>query len=505
MAKRSRRYEPAAPPRYPHLRPPRQVATPVRSEVRFQMEPDAAFVWKPGARHLAVQHFDPVLGAATQLGHGAVTHELMLGIDFGTSSTKVVITDRTQLPMQALAVPYCQGVGLDRFLLPSRLYETDGVFSLESGKQFHANLKLGLLNGTDAEAAQIKVTAFLALVIRSARAWLYSERVQLYRHVNLLWSVCLGVPSERIGDSLLSNTYETLGRAAWSLASSAGDIDRSACRNALAAARVGSTTDDELEIRAIPEVVAQMYGFVQSSQFASARHKHYLLIDVGAGTVDASVFGLNRDASGIVHIEPIMAKVRATGTMNLHRHRMGWWRQHLQDAGVHQRWAREIETAELSTDEMAAIPQTYLGYWHGVHVELHGAAKCADDEFRKSVRQQFQGVLYQCKDHFGTADVHLQGLPLFLCGGGSRMPYYAQLGDELRRIDGFNWMSAVRQPLVKPRNLLAAGVGQADFDRLSVAYGLSAVDYGGINRLPPPIRRQIQRRKGNEPPSKDQV
>jgi hypothetical protein len=505
MATRSRRHVTVAPPRYPHLRPPRQVPVSARSEVEVKLESDAAFTWTPGSCRAPLQQFDPVLGAATQLGRGPVTHELMLGIDFGTSSTKVVITDRTQLPVQSIAVPYCQGTGLDRFLLPSRLYESDEGFSLKSGGRSHANLKLALLNEPDVETAQINVTAYLALAIRSARAWLYTERAQLYRHVNLLWGVCLGVPSERISDSLLSKTYELLGRAAWSLAALEGAIDRVTTRKALAAARSGASVDDSLDIRAVPEVVAQMYGFVQSSQFATARQRHFLLIDVGAGTVDAIVFGLNRGADGIVHIEPIMAKVRATGTMNLHRHRMVWWRQHLQDAGAHQRWAREIKAAELSTDEMAAIPQTYLGYWRGVKVELRGGAKCADDEFRKSVRQQFQGVLYRCKDYFGTTDVHLQGLPLFLCGGGSRMQYYGQLGDELRKIDGFKWMSAVRQPLVKPRNLLAPGLGQADFDRLSVAYGLSAVDYGGVRQPPPPVRRQIRRRPGNEPPSKDQV
>ena len=48
-------------------------------------------------------------------GKGASVREVVLGFDFGTSSTKVVIGDRAL--RQAYAVPFRDAEGIDAFLL----------------------------------------------------------------------------------------------------------------------------------------------------------------------------------------------------------------------------------------------------------------------------------------------------------------------------------------------------------------------------------------------------
>jgi hypothetical protein len=83
---------------------------------------------------------------------------------------------------------------------------------------------------------------------------------------------------------------------------------------------------------------------------------------------------------------------------------------------------------------------------------------------------------------------------MFLCGGGSRSDIYLRLEKELANVRGCPWLSAEPWQLNIPLDLVADGVNQQDFDRLSVAYGLSKVNVGQITQAMPipmvPIEKQ---------------
>ncbi len=67
----------------------------------------------------------------------------------------------------------------------------------------------------------------------------------------------------------------------------------------------------------------------------------------------------------------------------------------------------------------------------------------------------------------------MAGMPMFLCGGGSRSGFYAKLRSDLHSARGFSWFGVTPKPLQKPRGLVAPGLPRAEYDRLSVAFGLS--------------------------------
>ena len=71
------------------------------------------------------------------------------------------------------------------------------------------------------------------------------------------------------------------------------------------------------------------------------------------------------------------------------------------------------------------------------------------------------------------------GVPLFLCGGGSKMDFYIDLVDS---IEAGGPYKIRKVSLPKPDRLTAKKLPRDAYDRLSVAYGLSfdALDIGEI-------------------------
>jgi len=76
--------------------------------------------------------------------------------------------------------------------------------------------------------------------------------------------------------------------------------------------------------------------------------------------------------------------------------------------------------------------------------------------------------------------VDLDQLPFFLCGGGARLPLYKNIASALNGAPQFGWLKAHRRELGIPSELEAPGLAQIDYDRLSVAFGLSLVDVGTV-------------------------
>jgi len=103
-----------------------------------------------------------------------------LGLDFGTSSAKVVIGDHGS--DQSYAVPFLKSIGINAYLLPSRVFLNSQTSSAKPLDQFDLtqslmafrDLKLGLLGNPFDRDRQIQVIAFLAQVIHRSRSWFFS-------------------------------------------------------------------------------------------------------------------------------------------------------------------------------------------------------------------------------------------------------------------------------------------------------------------------------------------
>ena len=143
--------------------------------------------------------------------------ELVIGLDFGTSASKVVI-QAPQLPgSPAYAVDFSNFSNLTTaHLLPTRLQVAPkGACSLGTLKngRFVNDIKLELFSSDqylnskygptrqrlDPQAAAV---AYLALLLRYARAWFLKTCRDVVGHFKTLnWSLNLGVPSPCIEDN----------------------------------------------------------------------------------------------------------------------------------------------------------------------------------------------------------------------------------------------------------------------------------------------------------------
>jgi hypothetical protein len=170
--------------------------------------------------------------------------------------------------------------------------------------------------------------------------------------------------------------------------------------------------------------------------------------------------------------------------MNLHRSRVDWWQTKLNAFGLCAKVIADLENIRLPTEYRGTLPDSYLEYLSGVTVSLDGGAISPDQEFFLKVRNQVAGkVLYGAQKNNLLDKQSISGLPFFLCGGGSRYDFYKNLKTELKKQPGCSWLNATFRELTLPSILRADGVGKSDYDRLSVAFGLSQLDTVSVSQV----------------------
>ena len=441
------------------------------------------------SRHNGIaEQFSRIVGDAD-------VRDMVIGLDFGTSSVKVVVGDQSS--GKAFAIPFSNVEGIDGYLLPSRLWQTDDQFSLLSGKTVHRDLKLTLLLHDDNPEQIERATALLALVIRHVRGWLFSEHAEIYSNTKMVWKLVLGIPAANYEidpeNPALVSKFRLIAKAAWLAAGKHNEemlidsITQAVSRaKELLAGDASKSESEEVEVDVVPELSAQIYGFCVSQNFDKNAENIFMTVDVGAGTIDSSLFHVKKGENGKWDFEFFTNQVQRYGVMNLHRKRVKWWTDALTGRAVPtSQLVKELNKNKLHTDHHGTIPDSMDDYMTGVGLKFRDAKNHPDSEFFvKHVAQQVRGdTLYRARDYL--PEKMLTGIPMFLCGGGVRMPYYQKLEQELANFPGVTWLKATKRALVKPTNLLADGLVDADYDRLSVAFGLSFLEVGKIVRALP--------------------
>ena len=253
----------------------------------------------------------------------------------------------------------------------------------------------------------------------------------------------------------------------------------------------GETPQDiieEAEISVVPEIAAQIYGYVASNRFDSGARNLYLMVDVGAGTIDSSLFQVKQGKGGRFNFSFYTSQVQPNGVMNLHRYRMQWWEKELESLKSH--FIPELDgfiETRFVTDRMRSIPESYLHYFSGIHVQHSPGVEDPDQIFFKKhvvaqVRAQSMWITW--RDNLLNQQ-DLNGVPMFICGGGSRMLFYRNLEQEMQNMPNCTWLTAESRPLEKPKILMAPGLPVKEYDRLSVAFGLSFLEVSEVVKATP--------------------
>lgn len=473
---------------------PTQPAKPATYEVDIAPDAAAAFSAKdnrssPSLLVKSAGNLSDMLGA---MNAAAPEEELFLGFDLGTSSLKAVVGDRNR--RVHYAVPFRDATGIDQYLLPTRLYQSSGIYTLEGVSQpDYQNLKLDLMEDPTNNHARQRLVAFIALSLRQISAWFHTAHGNTYGRSNLLWSLNVGVPAAESGR--LSDVMELLGWAGWIAAASEAPIDDELIGKAMERAEnlINEVADpapsEDVEVGTIPEIAAQIYGYVRSDAFDPNAQNLFILADVGAGTVDCAMFKVRPDK----HSEEFLfyeKSVEPLGVTSLHIHRLKWWQQAFTELEHAPDTLVEAIDAELKQiDSTRPVPDKFSKYFNGVTVKsspkgplgLHNP----DAEFDQRLRAQIQdGTLEKGRQTGGWHVEALKDTPFLLSGGGSRNKFYERIKEGLRHHPSLGYLRLNPKPLVLPSNIKAPGLARQDWDRLSVAYGLSFGSVGKATFVP---------------------
>ena len=259
---------------------------------------------------------------------------IILGLDLGTSSTKMIV----RLPYEAgeptIAIPApcpCRS-GDDPYLWQTVLWlREEGMFHPwpEPAATVLHSLKQGLIQGRFQTAisdttvtvnrAQAGV-AYLAFVIRYVRGWLMLNRPDLFRRRKPIWFVNLGMPTASYDDHRVAKPYRRIGAAALQLAKVDSPVTVEVAQLFLDdphVVRAGESVEaaEGMGIAVFPEAAAEMTGFAKSTRNAPGL---YLLVDVGAMTLDVCMFRLKQEAREGDLYSFMAAQIRPLGVDSLH-------------------------------------------------------------------------------------------------------------------------------------------------------------------------------------------
>lgn len=434
-------------------------------------------------------------GVATSIGDESNNAtDVFIGLDFGTSCSKVVLRDSNL--RKHYAVPFFEVGSGNPFLFPSRVFlDSAGCYSLDMSAHNGVDsisvcdIKLKLLQDAKNVRYMVHAAAYLALVVRHSRGWLLSNYSDTYSKTEISWGLNLGLPAEKSEDEFLTDRFYALALAAANLAGDAGSITECKVASHLkVASRALSEEDPEAlgltvwpdMVGVYPEIAAQVVAFVESERWDAESRPFILMIDIGAGTVDVSFFSVERNSGRLFRF--FKNKVAENGVVNLHRERVNWLEHILSlKLGLNDETKVFLRDHSELSDGLVRIPPSVSNYIRGLRFS---DTSNIDTEFFKT-RYRFQvfaDVLNPVHRYRVPNGDHWKDLPVFICGGGSRMPLYRKIVEKLNNIPGVSWLKVQRYYLTKPDQLLAAGLDAGEYDRLSVAYGLSFEKVGDIIR-----------------------
>jgi hypothetical protein len=423
--------------------------------------------------------------------------DLMIGFDLGTSCSKVCIGDSMDGKQYGVSFQ-TSAHGVGKYLFPSRFYEGTGGVSLTSTTEatLVSNLKLRLIdavaNETDITVAETDLAIYVALILKHTLAWYEQERANDHRSRPRCWWLSMGFPAKRVDNNpKLHQAYQRFVGAAIQAVNSGEAISRPVIQRCLTASlsiRNGTGILAMERVNYYPEIAAQLAGYAYSRYRTAGP---MVLIDVGAGTLDISTLILHqRDHEDFCSFQ--FCEVAPLGAFRLYQH------LHQALAAVSPHTVEPL--VSIGADQNWRAPESASEYLRPPSVVTALLKKAF-----LSTRENFsQSCLERALENFACFKRYLdepfkiegqrppafrQKVNIILSGGGSRAHFYRELFpkslearvlkngltlwhlDPAHRImDGQGFHS---RHLMKPDKFFVNGVPDEDFDRLSVAHGLS--------------------------------
>jgi hypothetical protein len=333
--------------------------------------------------------------------------DIFIGLDFGTSYTKVAVGLKDQI-----FVVDWQGVsaGADRYLLPSE-YSIMADGSCQIGQapnvpfdQVRQRLKHPLIDAAASTDALANAAVFLALVLRYTRAWIFFNYGEAIGGSLIRWMLNVGVPSNGLESEQHWGPYRKMCSSAWSMSVSESEVSATHACDLIRTWHPEVMPKDLIGLDVLPEFVAQISGYVQSVQRQRGLHA---LVDVGGGTLDVVTF-IVHEQDGEDVFPFLVPEIRSLGTQMLYQNRL------LE--------APEYEKARLPDELQPVLNSSEYAKCSGLPEE-HILQR--DKVFWGEVRSTIYNVFRRTKrERYRLSEAWTKGLPVFLTGGGSSVEEY---------------------------------------------------------------------------------
>lgn len=420
---------------------------------------------------------------------GSEVCDAVIGFDFGTSCSKVVIRTPFHNAGRAFAIPFVAGHDSCKYLLPSVLWlagDRTSLAPVNSGNllrdiKFHLMKpdKVPVINGNEPALsydAKMVAVAFLASALRAAREWFLGQKRDLYGKYTLRWTFNLGLPSADFSDEPLCDTYRDVAHAAWCLSIIHAEVKLPVAEEVLSSPETWDAQSDidSAEINIVPEVAAEVAGYARSHLRDEGLH---MLVDVGATTLDVCGFILH-ETDGDDCYELLTADTPQLGASILYHRRVSGVREAV-NAHMGDLWNQYDPVSPMSDDLNAYAP---------CHEAIARSIEEYNRTYNKECVQRVWKTIVDLKTKRDPRSSRWRTeMPLFVSGGGSAMAFYRKLVSKLsKQLSGFyHGCSGIRaMSLVKPDNL-EAKVDERTYHRLAVAWGLSYPELTSATLLVP--------------------
>jgi hypothetical protein len=222
---------------------------------------------------------------------------IYVGIDFGTSRTKVSFNNETEgryepLNFSKLHPPgsFAEG-SFDEFVIPSIACKHQnkvryGFDALDCGGKLIQNFKQRLMREKLKMSDKLVCAGFLAYVMHAARENI-KKQIRASDDDEYIFSVCL--PVEQLNNSRKAQIFGDLLRLAQVFFVRGIFADWKAMRATLDDTQLPDAYEEGISCSIIPESIAEILDFCERS----AKDKIYVLYDFGAGTTDLTIFFVN--------------------------------------------------------------------------------------------------------------------------------------------------------------------------------------------------------------------
>ena len=380
----------------------------------------------------------------------------------------------------------------NRYLLPTKLFvDSQGRLSLYPKGAEVSDLKVEFVDDPERVTFEEKtqgekatafdlMAAYIGLTLKEVRRWFRDKKTLDYSRSLITWELNLGIPARDYEKEKLVKEMKTAALTGWNLTlpffeeihlrnvRKAREMAEEQIRKMATSEGTEQIHPDNVSV--IPEIIAEVIGYSRSPM---RQNGMYLLVDVGASTLDVSTFILTEEDNEDSY--PILfADIEKLGGYELHKWRISKMINIIE---------KKLCSLSEACDGISPLPEQKK-YFPELTNNDRVIFSNSDRSFCNGcslVIRRVVGMTKKKRNPF--SDAWRNGLPVFLCGGGSLIPLYKDAIKEafsaLKSIgvQGFNVV-----PLPKPENIETDDIPPGDFHRVAVSYGLSfsELDIGKI-------------------------